>query len=82
MVWPGTIRFTALLVPAVGHFVGGRLGAIIAWLRFPVAGVLMMLLFAILYWLLPNARPKFHVISVGSAVAVLAWLAASFGFTE
>ena len=40
-----------------------------------------MLLVALLYWSTPNVKqPKFRWISVGAAVAILVWVAASVGF--
>jgi membrane protein len=71
-----------MLVPVAGHFIGGQVGAAIAWLRFPVAGAIMTALWAVLYWILPNVRPKFQLITPGSVVGVILWLAASWGFAE
>lgn len=70
-------------VPVVGHFVGGWLGALITWIRFPVGGVIMMALWALLYWALPNVQPhRFQLVSFGSLVGVVIWLLASWGFSE
>jgi len=69
-------------VPVVGAIVGGKLGAVVTWVRFPVAGAIMMALLAVLYRLLPNVKPRFQLITPGSIIAVILWLAASYGFSE
>jgi membrane protein len=69
-------------VPVVGAIAGGRAGAALTWLRFPVAGAILMALLAVLYWILPNVKPRFHLITPGSVTAVVVWLAASWGFSE
>lgn len=69
-------------VPLVGAAIGGRAGAAVTWLRFPVAGAIMIALFAVLYWVLPNVRPRFQWITPGSVAAVVLWLLASWGFSE
>jgi membrane protein len=72
----------ALLVPLWARRLPGALGASIAWLRFPVAGLLIMVTWALLYWLLPRRRPRFRILTPGSTVAVLVWLLASWGFAQ
>jgi len=70
-------------VPIVAHFIGGWLGTVITWVRFPIAGVIVMLLWALLYWALPNVKPhRFQLVSFGSVVGVIIWLLASWGFGE
>jgi membrane protein len=54
---------------------------IIAIARFPVAGLAVMVVWATLYWILPNVRPRFQLISPGAVVGVLLWLLASMGFS-
>ncbi|WP_111719785.1 YihY/virulence factor BrkB family protein [Homoserinimonas sp. OAct 916] len=57
---------------------------VIAWniLRFPVALILMLAVFALLYYFTPNVRhPKVRWVSVGALVAVVVWILASVGFT-
>ncbi len=51
------------------------------WLRFPVAGALMMAVWAVLYHLLPDTRVRFRLITPGSVAGVLLWIAASWGFS-
>src|SRR5262249_37352616 len=51
-------------------------------LRFPVAGLMMMALWSFFYWVLPNMRSRFQLMTPGSIVGVLLWLAASYGFTQ
>ncbi|HEY7957336.1 MAG: YihY/virulence factor BrkB family protein [Polyangia bacterium] len=82
----GVIAVITLLVmfgvPVVGSLAGGLFGAIITWLRFPVAGLIVMGLWAMLYWALPNVKPRFQLITFGSVVGVVLWLLASWGFSE
>jgi membrane protein len=47
------------------------------WLRFPVLVFVLMLVAAILYYVAPNARQHFTVISPGAIVAVVIWLVGS-----
>lgn len=72
----------ALVVPAVARFVGGPLGAALDWLRLPIAGALMMTVWALLYTFLPNVRPRFQIVTPGSTAGVLLWIGASWGFTQ
>jgi membrane protein len=41
-----------------------------------------MLLWATIYWVLPDVTRKFRLITPGSVVGVLVWLLASWGFSE
>ncbi|WNG56791.1 YihY/virulence factor BrkB family protein [Archangium gephyra] len=67
--------------PAVAKFLGEPLGTVVMWLRLPVAGVLMMLVWAFIYFLLPDVKQRFKFITPGSVVGVIAWLIASWGFS-
>jgi len=69
-------------VPVAASWIGGPLAHAVAWLRFPVAGAIMMGFWSLLYRFLPNVKPKFQLISPGSIVGVVIWLAASWGFSE
>ncbi|RJG07579.1 YihY/virulence factor BrkB family protein [Noviherbaspirillum cavernae] len=51
-----------------------------AWLRWPAALLLLMLVVALIYYVAPDAEQEFHFISPGATIAVLAWIAASLGF--
>jgi membrane protein len=55
--------------------------ALWSWLRIPVAVVLLMFIVALVYYQLPNIDQPFRFITPGSVLAVLAWIAASFGFS-
>jgi membrane protein len=67
--------------PAVAKFLGEPLGTIVMWLRLPFAGVLMMLVWALAYYLLPDVKQKFKFITPGSVLGVIVWLVASWGFS-
>lgn len=72
----------ALAVPAVARWIGGPLGALLDWLRLPLAGAMMMAVWALLYTFLPNVRPRFQLVTPGSTAGVLLWVGASWGFTQ
>jgi membrane protein len=67
--------------PLAQH-VGGPIGMAIGWLRLPVAGVIMMFLWALLYYLLPDVEQRFKFITPGSVVGVAVWVLASWGFSK
>ncbi len=61
--------------------VGGDLVTVWAYAKWPVLGVIVMIVVALLYWATPNVKfAKFKVISGGAFVAILVWLVASVGF--
>ncbi|XXF80665.1 YihY/virulence factor BrkB family protein [Myxococcaceae bacterium GXIMD 01537] len=72
----------AVATPALGRALGEPFEGIITWLRLPVAGVLMMFVWALLYWALPDVHQKFKLITPGSVVGVIIWLIASWGFSK
>jgi membrane protein len=59
-----------------------KLGIWAGWLRFPVAGLVIVALWSFLYWALPNIRSRFQWVTAGSLSGALLWLAASWGFSE
>lgn len=68
---------------AVGEALGVGDAAIAAWniAKWPVVGILAVVLIAVLYYFTPNVQqPKFRWISVGAALALVASVAASAGF--
>lgn len=68
---------------AIGDAMGAGEAAQRTWsiARWPVVLVLMVVAVAILYYATPNVRqPKFRWISVGAAVAIVVWIAASLLF--
>jgi membrane protein len=67
--------------PLARHF-GGPIGLAIGWLRLPVAGIIMMFLWALLYYLLPDVQQRFKFITPGSVVGVVVWVLASWGFSK
>ncbi len=52
------------------------------WLRWPITAALLMLSLALTYYLLPDVKQRFRFITLGSVVSTLAWLAATWGFTQ
>jgi membrane protein len=74
---------TGGLAQAVGDAIG--LGSTTVtlwnWLKWPLMVLLVMVMFAVLYWAAPNVRqPGFRWITPGSVVAVVIWIAASAAF--
>ena len=80
---------TALLLigPRVVAWIVGLVGLdevfifLWTWLRLPVALVLLMLAVSIIYWVVPNSDHPFRLITPGAALAVIAWVVASLGFS-
>ncbi|KFE66353.1 YihY/virulence factor BrkB family protein [Hyalangium minutum] len=71
----------AVATPAIANKLGGPFPTLVTWLRLPVAGLLMMFLWAVLYYALPDVKQKFKFITPGSIVGVIIWLIASWGFS-
>ena len=71
----------AVFTPVIAQAIGGPAPALAAWLRLPVAGVLLMLVWALADGAVPDVEQKFRFITPGSVVGVLIWLAASWGFS-
>jgi membrane protein len=78
------VVLTGGLARQVGKLLHLGSGVVLVWdiVKWPVLVVLISLLFALLYWASPNARPGgFRWISPGGLLAVVVWLIASAGFT-
>src|SRR3954452_16297900 len=77
------VTITGPLAQQVGKVIGVGGAAVTAWdiAKWPVILVVVMTMFAILYWAAPNVKhPKFAWISPGGAVGVVVWLIASAAF--
>ncbi len=77
------VVFTGDLAKRFGELIGLGSTAVTVWgiAKWPVLVVLVSLMFAMLYWASPNARHGgFRWVSVGSLIAVIAWLVVSAGF--
>ena len=61
--------------------IGPLFVALWAWLRVPVAVLLLVVLVALVYYLFPNTGQPFRFITPGALLAVIGWLAASLGFS-
>jgi membrane protein len=72
----------AIVTPPLAEKLGGPFPTLVTWLRLPVAGLLMMGLWALLYWALPDVKQKFKFITPGSIVGVVIWVVASWGFSK
>ena len=77
------IVVTGPLAEAVGNVIGLGDLAVTAWSigKWPVMLVVIMGMFAALYWVAPNVKhPHFRWVSPGGIVAVLLWILASVAF--
>jgi membrane protein len=77
------IVLTGPLARAVGDVIGLGSTAVTIWsiAKWPVIVLVVMGMFAVLYYVAPNVRqPKLRWVTPGGVVAVLVWLAASGGF--
>ncbi len=87
----GTLTLVALLLLAAGGnaglWVANHLGAgkgwilLWGWLRWPITAVIIMLVAAMLYYLLPDVEQEWRFITPGSVVGTGLWLLGSWGFT-
>lgn len=83
------IAVMALMVlgPNVMQWLSSQLGfsAVFAtlwsWLRWPVAVLLLLLTFALIYKLIPNIDQPFRFVTPGAVIAVVVWMLASLGFS-
>src|SRR5437868_314256 len=78
------ILIAALVGVAAGPIAqafGGPVARLVIWLRLPVAGLLIALVWAVLYQILPDVPRRFRFLTPGSVVAVAIWLIASWGFS-
>src|SRR5206468_3727175 len=73
--------FITVAAPALAARLGPPWPSIIAWARLPIAALLMMVLWATLYSVLPDTRRRFQFLTPGAVIGVLIWLAASLGFS-
>jgi membrane protein len=64
----------------IANAIGGPIGTAILWIRLPVSGLVMMFLWALLYYALPDVEQRFKFITPGSVVGVIIWVLASWGF--
>jgi membrane protein len=70
----------AVAAEPIARAVGEPMGTVIIWLRLPVAGLVMMFLWALLYYVLPDVEQEFKFITPGSVIGVILWVIASWGF--
>ena len=51
------------------------------WMRWPITTVGVMLVFAVLYYFLPDVKQEWRFVTPGSLAGTVLWLLASYGFT-
>jgi membrane protein len=71
----------AVALPAVASLLGPAWGGLLVWVRLPIAGGLMALLWATLAHALPDTRRPFRPFTPGGVAGVVLWVAASWGFS-
>lgn len=81
------VIFSAVLSGPIAREIGSLIGlgqaSVDIWniSKWPVILVVVILMVALLYYATPNvAHPKFRWLSLGAAIAILAWIVASVGF--
>lgn len=77
------VVLTGDLARQVGDLIGLGSTAVTVWsiAKWPVAVVVVGILFALLYWAAPNVRhPGFRWLLPGALLAIVVWIAASVGF--
>ena len=71
----------AVVVPVAATQLGSFWQPLVGWLRYPVATLLMMIVWGTIYYVLPNVTQTIRLIIPGSIAGVLVWLAATLGFS-
>lgn len=71
----------AVVAPIAGRQLGASSQLLVGWLRLPVATFLMMIVWATIYYVLPNVTQTIRLIMPGSVAGVLVWLGATLGFS-
>jgi membrane protein len=71
----------AIVAPIAAKQLGASWQPLAGWLRLPVATVLMMIVWATIYYVLPDVTQTVRLILPGSVAGVLVWLAATLGFS-
>src|SRR3954449_2809228 len=74
---------TGSLAVAIGYAIGVGRKAVDVWsiAKWPVLMLVVMTMFAFLYYVAPNVRqPKFRWITPGGVLGVVLWIVASAGF--
>jgi len=72
----------AVATPPIAEAIGGPVATALLWLRLPLAGLVMMFLWALVYWVLPDVEQRFRFITPGSVAGVLLWVLASWAFSR
>ena len=76
-----------LIGPRLLEFLGGPEGAgglgttLWAWLRWPLAVLLVTITVALSYYFAPNVKQPFEIVTPGSVLAVLGWIVSSVLFS-
>ena len=71
----------AVVAPMAANQFGASWKPAILWLRIPAATLLMMIVWAAIYAILPNVKQTIRSIIPGSIAGVLVWLAATLAFS-
>ena len=86
MTMAGAVLFIAasaiaIATPPIARALGGVIGMVILWMRWPVAALIMLFVIASMYHFLPDIDRRFRLVTPGSVVAVVLWVIASLGFS-
>lgn len=72
---------SAVAFPALSRLLGEPLGPIVRWGSLLVAAAVVLFMWALLYWALPDVRHPFKLFTPGALVGVVVWVLASMGFS-
>jgi membrane protein len=86
-----TATITAIGGMLIGSHLAERIAALVglddvaivlwSWLRLPVALLLLAVVLSVVYRFAPDADQPYRLVTLGAAVAVIAWAVASLGFS-
>ena len=74
--------FVVVAAPPLAERFGGVFETAINFARIPVAALVMLLAWALAYYVLPDVEQEFKFITPGSVVGVVLWVVASWGFSQ
>jgi membrane protein len=71
----------AVVATMVLRGLGIPVGAVVFWLRWPIAALVAVTVVDCLYYFLPNVRQPFRLVTPGSIAAASGWILASLAFS-
>jgi membrane protein len=85
MIGAAVLTLLAMLLAAGAPLLAARLGfpwqALLGWARLPLAGLLMMMVWATIYAVLPCRPQPLRLFTPGAVTGVVLWIGVSWGFS-